>query len=94
MHAAQSSATIVMLMGMTHIGEIMSLFKKYKPADYPIGIVQNGTLPTERWVVGTLDTIVKCVKDEDVRNPATVFVGPAVGDKSILWNVQKEIEHV
>ena len=78
---------------MTHLEEIISIFKKYKPAGYPVGIVQNGTLPNEKWVTGTLHTIVKRVKDEGVNNPATIFVGSAVEDKTALWNIQKEIQH-
>lgn len=92
-HAAQSSATVVILMGMTHLEEIISIFKKHKPADYPVGIVQNGTMPDEKWVTGTLHSIVKRVKDEGVSNPATIFVGSAVEDKTALWNIQKEIQH-
>ena len=52
-HAARSSATVVILMGMTHLEEIMGIFGKYKPANYPVGIVQNGTLENEKWVTGT-----------------------------------------
>ena len=91
--AAQSSATVVILMGMTHLEEIISVFKKYKSAEYPVGVVQNGTLPNEKWVTGTLHTIVKRVKSNGVSNPATIFVGPAVVDKSTLWNIQKEVQH-
>ena len=91
-HAAQSSATVVILMGMTHLEEIISIFKKHKPADYPVGIVQNGTMPDEKWVTGTLHTIVKRVKDEGVSNPATIFVGSAVEDKTALWKHQQAFE--
>ncbi len=92
-HAAQSSATVVILMGITHLEEIVSIFSTHKSADYPIGIVQNGTLPNEKWVTGTLSTIVSRVKEEGVSNPATIFVGPAVNDPTTLWNVQKEIQY-
>jgi uroporphyrin-III C-methyltransferase len=92
-NAAQSSATVVILMGITHLDEIVSIFSTHKPADYPIGIVQNGTLPNEKWVTGTLSTIVSRVNEEGVSNPATIFVGPAVNDPTTLWNVQKEIQY-
>ena len=61
-------------MGMTHLEEIMGIFGKYKPANYPVGIVQNGTLENEKWVTGTLETITDIVKKEGISNPATVFV--------------------
>jgi len=92
--AAQSTATVVILMGMTHLEEIMSIFKRHKPADYAVGIVQNGTLSNEKWITGTLSTIVKQVTDEGISNPATIFVGPAVKDPTALWNIQEELQHV
>lgn len=92
-HAAKSSATVVILMGMTHLGEIMSIFKKHKPANFPVAIVQNGTLPNEKWVKGTLNTIASRVKEECISNPATIFVGYAVEDQTLLWNIQEELQH-
>jgi uroporphyrin-III C-methyltransferase len=73
-------------MGMTHLEEIMRIFSKHKPANYPVGIVQNGTLKNEKWVTGTLENITDIVKKEGISNPATVFVGPAVTDRTALWN--------
>lgn len=92
-NAAQSSATIVILMGMSHLEEIIGIFKKHKPSDYPVGIVQNGTLPNEKWVRGTLDSIVNRVADENISNPATIFIGHAVLDQTASWMIQKEVQH-
>lgn len=92
-HAAKSSATVVILMGMTHLEEIMSIFKKYKSADFPVAIVQNGTLPNEKWVKGTLNTIATRVKEEGISNPATIFVGHAVEDQTSLWKIQEELQY-
>lgn len=91
-HAAKSSATVVILMGMTHLEEITSIFSKQKPANYPVGIVQNGTLENEKWVTGTLETIADIVKKEGISNPATVFIGPAVADKTAVWKHQQAFE--
>ena len=44
----------------------MGIFGKYKPANYPVGIVQNGTLENEKWVTGTLETITDIVKKEGI----------------------------
>lgn len=92
-YAAQSTATVVILMGMSHLKEIISIFSTYKPPNYPVGIIQNGTLPNEKWVTGTLSTIVNRVKEKGISNPATIFVGPAVKDPTALWNIQKEIQY-
>ena len=92
-HAAKSSATVVILMGITHLKEIMSIFGKHKPANFPVAIVQNGTLPNEKWVKGTLSTIVGKAKEEGIRNPATIFVGHAVEDQTSLWKIQEELQY-
>lgn len=92
-HAAKSSATVVILMGMSHLDEIVSIFKKHKADNYPIGIVQNGTLPNEKWVIGTLENIAEKVKENAISNPATIFVGPAVEDSTASWIYQKEFHY-
>lgn len=90
--AAQSTATIAILMGMTHLEEIMRLFSTHKPKNYPVAVVQNGTLPTERWVLGTIENIAKKVSDAGINNPATIFVGPAVTDSTTRWQLQREVQ--
>jgi len=76
--AAQSSATVVVYMGMTHIARIVAAFRQHKPADYPVGIYQEGTLDSARHVVGKLDNIVDLKKQYAIRNPAILVFGPAV----------------
>ncbi|UJH92776.1 uroporphyrinogen-III C-methyltransferase [Antarcticibacterium sp. 1MA-6-2] len=46
--AAQSTATVVILMGMGKIAEIVEIFSKYGKADIPVGVIQNGTTENER----------------------------------------------
>jgi precorrin-4 methylase len=79
-------------MGMTHLEEIMRLFSTHKPKNYPVAVVQSGTLPTERWVLGTIENIAKKVSDAGINNPATIFVGPAVTDSTTRWQLQREVQ--
>ena len=46
--AAKSNATVVILMGMSKLGEIMQLFKKEGKEDTPVAIIQNGTTEHEK----------------------------------------------
>lgn len=92
--AAQSSATVVLLMGMSYLEEIVAIFKQYKPANYPVGIVQNGTLPHEKWVVGNLKNIVSIVNEKNISNPATIFIGPAVQDQTTSWVPKVEFQYI
>ena len=49
--ASKSSATVVILMGMSKLSEIVKLFQKEEKGETPIAIIQNGTLPNEKnWI--------------------------------------------
>lgn len=76
--AAQSSATVVILMGIGKLPEIVKVFLKYKPATYPMAIIQNGTLPDEKVVCGHLVTIQEKVAKENITAPAIIIVGEVV----------------
>jgi len=91
--AAQSSATVAILMGMTHLKTIMQLFAKHKPQNYPVAVVQNGTLPNEKWVKGTIENIAAKVSEAGISNPATIFVGPAVEDHTSVWLNQQQAQY-
>ena len=78
--AAQSSATVIILMGIKHLPEIIALFKKLKTKNYPVAVIQNGTTTAERSLVSTIDKVVEEVESNEIKNPATLFFGPAVTD--------------
>jgi len=79
--AAQSSATVVVLMGMRFLKKIITEFKKYKPKNYPVAIIQNGTTKAEKVVLGTLETIEQEVQTHSISNPANIIFGSAVLDQ-------------
>lgn len=81
--AAQSSATVVILMGIGKLEEIIGVFSKYKPSTYPMAIIQNGTLPNEKVVCGHLSTIQEKAQQEGISSPAVIIVGEVV-DCSLL----------
>ncbi len=76
--AAQSSATIVILMGIGRLQQIVDLFKQAGKEHSPIMIVQNATLPTEKFVVSTIDTIINDARQADIGTPGTIIVGEVV----------------
>jgi len=76
--AAKSNATVVVLMGMTKLAEIAELFQKEGKHQLPVAIIQNGTMPDERYVLGTIDTIVETVKTNSISSPAVIVIGEVV----------------
>ena len=78
--AAQSSATVVVLMGMRFLEEIVDTFKQYNTGHYPVAVVQNGTTPAEKALVSNLDNIINQVSLFEISNPAVLIFGWAVTD--------------
>lgn len=77
--AAQSSATAVILMGMRKLSEIAAHFIKNGKAKTPVMVIQNGSLPTEKTVLGTVETIFDLVKYEGLGSPGIIIIGEVVG---------------
>lgn len=76
--AAQSSATVVILMGLRKLDDIMAAFAQHGKADDPVAVIQNGTMPDERKVTGTVATIADRVREEGVGSPAVIITGSVV----------------
>jgi len=69
--------TLVLYMGVRRLGEIAAaLIAAGRPGTEPAAVVEGGTLPTQRTVAGTLETIAEMVRREDVRAPSIMIVGP------------------
>lgn len=76
--AAQSSATVIILMAMSKLEGIMDIFKEYGKQDTPVAIIQNGTTPEEKWVIGSVKNISFKAEFENISNPAIIVVGEVV----------------
>jgi uroporphyrin-III C-methyltransferase len=76
--AAQSSATVVVLMGMKKLGLITELFMKYRGVHEPIAIIMNGTCENESAGFGTLSTIEDIVKEKKLASPSIIIIGEVV----------------
>lgn len=88
--AAKSSATVVILMGMSKLPQIVALFKSEGKADTPIAIIQNGTRENEKLGIGTIETIVEVVAKEELSNPAIIIIGEVVRHRESLMKVKLE----
>lgn len=77
--AAQSSATVVVLMAMNKLEAIMELFAANGKSATPVAIIQNGTTPQEKTVIGTVRDIAYKAQYEGLSNPAIIVVGEVVG---------------
>jgi uroporphyrin-III C-methyltransferase len=76
--AAQSSATVVVLMAMAKLGEIMKIFVDHGKADTPVAIIQNGTTSKQKEVLGNVSNICQIAQKESMDNPSIIIVGEVV----------------
>jgi uroporphyrin-III C-methyltransferase/precorrin-2 dehydrogenase/sirohydrochlorin ferrochelatase len=77
--------TLVILMGVERLETIAdALLAAARAPDTPVAIVENGTLPGQRVVEGTLATIAARAAAADIRPPALIVVGDTVALRSTL----------
>ena len=88
--AAQSSATVVILMGMHKLPQIVELFQQEKKGDLPVAIIQNGTTADEKTGVGTVDSILEIVKEQKLSSPAIIVLGEVVRESNKLKGFYEE----
>jgi len=76
--AAQSSATVVILMGMKKLNEITSLFKKHGKADTAAMVIRNGSRKDEVHYTGTVSNITEKVQAACTGQPGIIVIGDVV----------------
>ncbi|MGB6151503.1 MAG: uroporphyrinogen-III C-methyltransferase [Pricia sp.] len=88
--AAKSSATVVILMGMSKLSQIVELFKEEGKSDVPIAIIQNGTRKGEKVGVGTIASIEQEVERQELANPAIIVIGEVVRHRERILEIQEQ----
>ena len=88
--AAQSSATVVILMGMSKLGEIVAAFGKAGKNAVPAAVIQEGSTANERAAIGTVATIESLVREQGLSNPAVIVIGEAVRQRERIRPVAIE----
>ena len=76
--AAQSSATVVVLMGIRKIREIMGHFAAAGQSTTPVMVIRNGSLPEETQVLGTVSTISDRLEAQPSEGPGLIVIGEVV----------------
>lgn len=90
--AAQSTATIVILMGMGKLNEIVNVFSLAGKKHTPVAIIQNGTTDHEKSGFGTIQTIEAVVAEKQLSSPAIIVIGEVVTNRVQLTSISKEVQ--
>lgn len=76
-----ANATIVVLMGVGKLPEIVELYSTHGKGNLPIAVIQNGSLPSQKIVTGTVSTIEKIVEKNNIGTPAIIVLGEVVASR-------------
>ncbi|PZX59831.1 uroporphyrin-III C-methyltransferase [Algoriphagus ratkowskyi] len=89
--AAQSTATVVVLMGTRKLEEIAQVYRRFGKADLPIAIIQSGTTNEEKITAGFIGDIVQKAEEAKVEAPAIIIIGEVVRESIKLAEVYQEV---
>ncbi len=77
---AKLRGTLVLLMAVARIEQFAeALISGGRPLDTPVAVVQEGTLRSQRVLRADLATVAARVREEDIRPPAIIVIGPVAG---------------
>ncbi len=82
--ATQSSATLVILMGVRKLLEITQMLQDLGKESLPVAIIQNGSRPDEKSVLGRVSDIYRRAQDQKVSSPAIIVIGEVLQNHP-LW---------
>jgi uroporphyrin-III C-methyltransferase len=93
LHAARSSATVIILMGITKLGKIASIFIETRGEEEPIAVVQYATWAEQKIISGSLKNIEERAADSGIDSPAVIIVGKVVNESLMLKAINEAKSH-
>ena len=84
---AQLSGTLVLLMAVERIGLFAEALQAGgRPAQTPVLVVQHGTTAAERVLRATLADVAEKIRDQGIRPPAIIVIGPVAGYEPLKFS--------
>ena len=84
---AQLSGTLVLLMAVERIGLFAEALQAGgRPAQTPVLVVQHGTTAAERVLRATLADVAEEIRDQGIRPPAIIVIGPVAGYEPLKFS--------
>jgi uroporphyrinogen III methyltransferase/synthase len=93
---ARFPGTLVLYMGVKRLAAIAErLIAAGRDRAEPAAVIERGTLPGQRVIGGTLDTIAAAAERERISPPAATVIGPVAGRrKAIEWLQRRPLHGV
>ncbi|WP_333862069.1 uroporphyrinogen-III C-methyltransferase [Chitinophaga sp.] len=89
--AIQADTTVVILMGMSKLAEIASIYEAKGRGQVPAAIIQNGTLPDQKVGVGVAADLAAIAEGQGLRNPAIIVIGEVVRFHEAFQELQTKL---
>lgn len=78
--ASQTSATVLVLMGLNKLKQIVDIFKAADKADLPVAIISKGSLPEGNVLTGKVKDIESKVRQSKPKAPALIVLGEVINE--------------
>lgn len=84
---AREDQTLVIYMGLVGLPNICTQLQAHgMSSSMPVAVIQQGTLATQRVIVGTLDNIADRVEAGSIQPPTIIIIGHVVGlQRKLAW---------
>jgi uroporphyrin-III C-methyltransferase / precorrin-2 dehydrogenase / sirohydrochlorin ferrochelatase len=81
---ARAADTLVVLMALGELSEVAAALGRAVGGSRPSAVISHATLPGQRSVTGSLDTIAALASEAAIEAPATLVVGDVVAAERVL----------
>jgi len=87
-----SRGTLVLLMAVQRIGAVAAeLLRQGRSPDTPVSVIADGTMPTQRTIISSLEQMEGMVTREGIRPPAIVVVGDVVNVAAEITELMRDV---
>jgi len=93
-NAVTTNATVVVLMGFAKLNQIIELYKKNGKGNLPIALIQNGSLPNEKIVLGRVEDILDKAEASAIGVPAIIVLGEVVAKHQEFNLIKRELQYL
>lgn len=92
--AAQSKATVVILLGYEKIQDIVKIYQEAGKGRLPVAVIQNGSMANEKIALGLVNTIEEVAEEKqiDSSGPVLLIFGSAVALHNDFQHIRRFFE--
>ena len=77
--ANMKNTSLIIYMGLSRIESICTMLIKYgMDTDNPAAVIENGTMPNQRTITGTVSNIAKLSKEKEFKPPCLIMISPTI----------------